>query len=115
MEISQPIGSDGLWSAGRRAVRLAGAEVNFYYRDVGSVDDSMNSLLSAIVEDDGARVSELLGSDRSLAVQEGDEAKLYQAKIFHWLYAGDTALHLAAAGHRHEIARALLKAGADVN
>src|SRR5262249_49968986 len=35
--------------------------------------------------------------------------------IFHWMYAGDTALHLAAAGYRVEIARLLLAAGADPN
>src|SRR5439155_2835152 len=33
----------------------------------------------------------------------------------HWIYAGDTALHLAAAGYRVEIARLLLAAGADPN
>ena len=35
--------------------------------------------------------------------------------IFHWIYAGDTALHLAAAGYRVEIVRLLLAAGADPN
>jgi ankyrin repeat protein len=40
---------------------------------------------------------------------------LYEAKIFHWIYAGDTALHLAAAGYRVEIVQMLLAAGADPN
>ena len=33
----------------------------------------------------------------------------------HWIYVGDTALHAAAAGHRVEIAKMLLAAGADPN
>jgi ankyrin repeat protein len=41
--------------------------------------------------------------------------KLYNSKIFHWIYVGDTALHLAAAGYRVEIIRLLLAAGADPN
>jgi hypothetical protein len=43
------------------------------------------------------------------------EPKLYNSGIFHWIYTGDTALHLAAAGYRVEIARLLLAAGADPN
>src|ERR1051325_731112 len=33
----------------------------------------------------------------------------------HWLYRGDTPLHLAAAGLRYDAARVLLAAGAPVN
>src|SRR2546423_11876959 len=33
----------------------------------------------------------------------------------HWLYRGDTPLHLAAAGLRYDAARALLAAGTPVN
>jgi len=75
----------------------------------------MNTILSAILDNNQARVRELLKADRGLAVRRVEEAKLYQSKIFHWLYAGDTALHLAAAGHREQIARTLLAAGADPN
>src|SRR5262245_24809729 len=53
--------------------------------------------------------------DSSFATRRIDEAKLYQSPICHWLYVGDTALHLAAAGYRVEIARLLLAAGADPN
>lgn len=35
-------------------------------------------------------------------------------EITHWIYAGDTALHVAAAGYRVEIAKLLLDTGADV-
>lgn len=44
-----------------------------------------------------------------------DGARLYESEIVHWLYARDTALHLAAAGHRVAIARMLLSSGANPN
>ena len=69
--------------------------------------------MAAIVADDRARVEALLNRDRRLATQVINKPRLYNSKIFHWIYAGDTALHLAAAGYRVEIAHRLLKAGAD--
>jgi hypothetical protein len=75
----------------------------------------MISLLTAIVEDDRQAVKALLQADAGLAARRIREPKLYDAKIFHWIYAGDTALHLAAAGYRVEIVRLLLAAGADPN
>jgi hypothetical protein len=75
----------------------------------------MNNLLSAIVDDEIATTKRLLRNDRSLATCLIQKPKLYQSKIFHWIYVGDTALHLAAAGYRVEIVKALVKAGADVN
>lgn len=36
------------------------------------------------------------------------------AEIGHWVYVGDTALHVAAAAHAVAVARALIGAGADV-
>ena len=75
----------------------------------------MDTLLAAIVDDDQERVRSLLKNDLGLATQLVNEARLYQAGIFHWLYIGDTALHLAAAGHRDECVRLLLAAGSDPN
>ena len=75
----------------------------------------METLLQSIVDDDQRTVSKLLAADRSLVSRRINEARLYDAKIFHWLYVGDTALHLAAAGYRVEIVRQLLDAGADAN
>ena len=40
---------------------------------------------------------------------------LLATEITHWIYAGDTPLRLAAAGHRVEIVKLLLLTGADVN
>src|SRR5262245_46624520 len=75
----------------------------------------MNALLTAIVEDDASVVKRLLRADVGLAVQLIQTPKLYQSGIFHWIYVGDTALHLAAAGYRVEIVRLLLDAGANPN
>jgi ankyrin repeat protein len=75
----------------------------------------MDKLLTAIVDDDHERVGALLKRDASLATRHITKPRLYRSGIFHWIYANDTALHLAAAGYRLEIARLLLAAGADPN
>ena len=75
----------------------------------------MQSLLTAIVDDDRAQVGKLLGKDTALASASVRHDVLYDGEILHWLYVGDTALHLAAARHRAEIAGMLLGAGADSN
>src|SRR3569623_1874354 len=75
----------------------------------------MEQLLQGIIKDDRSAVEALLKSNGSLAIQEVDKARLYDAKVFHWIYAGDTALHLAAAGYRDAIAQMLLNSGADPN
>jgi hypothetical protein len=75
----------------------------------------MNHLLTAIVEDDSMAVQALLKADGGLAARLIGKAKFHDSGIFHWIYEGDTPLHLAAAGHRVEIVRLLLVAGADPN
>src|SRR6059036_1420265 len=75
----------------------------------------MNSLLTAIVDDDRRALKALLKADRGLAARLIRKPRLYDSKIFHWIYVGDTALHLAAAGYRVEIVQLLLAAGADPN
>jgi hypothetical protein len=72
-------------------------------------------LLTAIVDDNRSAVEELLKAESGLATRLIGTPRLYNSKIFHWIYVGDTALHLAAAGHRAEIVRLLLAAGADPN
>jgi hypothetical protein len=79
------------------------------------VRTSMDTMLVAILNDDRPRVKSLLKADRELAIRPIDKPKLYQSEILHWIYAGDTALHLAAAGYRVEVVRLLLVAGADPN
>src|SRR3974390_2017574 len=75
----------------------------------------MNALLEAILDDDRLRVKKLLKADPGLATCLTAEARLYESKILHWLYVGDTALHLAAAGYRLELVRLLIATGADPN
>src|SRR3989441_11757930 len=75
----------------------------------------MDAILAGILDDHRPRVKKLLKADPRLATCLIDAARLYESKIVHWIYAGDTALHLAAAGHRFELVRLLLAAGADPN
>lgn len=70
------------------------------------------SLCAAILEDDRAQAKALLDIDPGLA-RRGAEEEIYQAAIAHWIYAGDSALHVAAAAYRVEIARMLLAAGTE--
>jgi ankyrin repeat protein len=75
----------------------------------------METILKAILADDRPKVKKLLEADPRLVTALIDTARLYQSKIVHWIYVGDTALHLAAAGYRVEIVELLLAAGADPN
>jgi ankyrin repeat protein len=84
-------------------------------------DPTFKTLIGAIVDDDVATTSKLLARSEMLAREPAErgatrqEAKDYFLdEIGHYMYAGDTALHVAAAGYRTEIARLLLSAGADV-
>jgi ankyrin repeat protein len=74
--------------------------------------DGFQSLLKAILGDDRATVKQLLKKDPTLAKTTAIAAR-HEAEIAHWVYEGDTALHVAAAGYRVEIAGLLLAAGAD--
>jgi hypothetical protein len=75
----------------------------------------MDEFLSAIVDDDLARVAEMLASDSTLAQRQLQKDVRYHSGIFHWMYVGDTGLHLAAAGYRTKIIPLLIVAGADPN
>ena len=79
------------------------------------LDSAFELLLDAIVRDDRKKVTALLKREPDLALQRVDQPRLYQGQLGHWLYAKDTALHLAAAGHRCEIAGELIKMSAEVN
>lgn len=83
-------------------------------------DKPFLDLVHAIVDGDSERVGYL--TDRSPALvrmtaavgaSRTGEGGYFFAAIRHYLYAGDTALHMAAAAHQSEIAQALLDKGAD--
>ena len=75
----------------------------------------IEKLLKAILEDDTAKVKELIISDPSIINSPIKKPRFYDKEIFHWIYAGDTVLHLAAAGYRDRLVTILLKTGADAN
>lgn len=76
---------------------------------------SEHPLIRAIYDDDSPKVKRLLKKEPSLASFSFEVPKLFWGKISHWIYVGDTPLHLAAAGSRVEIVRQLIAAGADPN
>jgi ankyrin repeat protein len=76
---------------------------------------SESDILRAIEEDNLPALKRLLLDDPALISLRFPQAQLFNGRICHWLYVGDTPLHLAAAGHRVEIVSLLLKAGADAN
>jgi len=84
-------------------------------------DSALRKLMDAIAIGDAAAVERLLDASPVLArarLEEG--ATRLAAKenrlrgIGHYVYAGDTALHVAAAAYRHHIARTLIGMGGDV-
>ena len=75
---------------------------------------AFEELVQAIIVRDPVRVSRLLAAKPSLADERATEDRLID-EIAHYIYRGDTALHIAAAAFEREIARALLGAGAGVS
>jgi len=83
-------------------------------------DPSLLSLVRAIVRGEDAAVSRLLARAPDLCRARFASGATRQAakehffdEIRHYVYAGDTALHLAAAAYRPGIVRKLLRLGAD--
>ncbi|MDP9073834.1 MAG: ankyrin repeat domain-containing protein [Actinomycetota bacterium] len=84
-------------------------------------DAALFTLIRAIATDDTAMVSSLLAVSPALASARVENGATRQAakehyleEIEHYVYAGDTALHVAAAGYRAELVRLLVALGADV-
>jgi ankyrin repeat protein len=77
-------------------------------------------LVRAIVASDASMARRLLAASPELAQARAtvgatrqSAAPCFFEAIAHYMYAGDTALHMAAAGFRHEICRDLIARGAD--
>jgi len=75
---------------------------------------SFEALFEAIVADDHSQARQLLKKEPALATELTKRPRL-ELRIPHWIYAKDSALHVAAAGYRVEMAKLLLDAGADPN
>ena len=85
-------------------------------------DLALRELVEAIVEGDSGAVSRLLEASPGLArasFQEGasrqSEKPFFLDRIRRYIWRGDTALHIAAAGYQAEMVRRLIAAGADVH
>jgi ankyrin repeat protein len=73
----------------------------------------MDSVFRAVLEGEAA-VARLLREDRGAPSFRAATEYLARA-VPHQVYAGDTALHLAAAALREKVVLLLLEAGADIN
>jgi Ankyrin repeats (many copies) len=88
--------------------------------DLSIGEHSLRLLLTAIVVGDDALFSRLILESPALATARFSQGATRQApgadfikEIGHYIYAGDSALHFAAAAYRHIMTKQLIKAGAD--
>src|SRR5437879_5328309 len=77
------------------------------------MQSELRALFRAIVKNDRGKVRAMLRKNLALANCPLEGGSILEPNIAHWIYTGDAALHVAAAGYRIEIARLLLAAGAD--
>jgi Ankyrin repeats (many copies) len=87
-----------------------------------SVDGALRALFDRIAAGASAEVLRTLKATPELARQSLDEgatradwSSYFLFQITHGVYAGDTALHVAAAAYQQDVARALLDLGANVS
>jgi len=87
-----------------------------------SAEPALMQLVRAIAAGDSVTTSEMLKASPELAnatVDSGatrqDASTYYLDEINHYVYAGDTALHIAAAAYRIDLVHTLLAIGADVS
>ena len=87
----------------------------------GSDDDALLAVFHAIASGNGGEVTRRLDGAPALAscairigASRQDPGTYFLAAIHHYVYAGDTAVHVAAAAHRRDLAESLVGRGADV-
>jgi hypothetical protein len=90
-------------------------------RVTGTKNDSFRTLVQAIVGSDVTTATRMIAASPNLAREHsGDGATRQTAnahffdEILHYIYEGDTALHIAAAAYQERIAEELIAKGADV-
>jgi hypothetical protein len=88
----------------------------------GNEGPGLLPLVRAVVHDDLREVRRLLNMSPLLlrarlhaGATRANAGEFWFEEINHYLYAGDTALHAAAAGYRNGIARELMIKGAEIN
>jgi hypothetical protein len=84
-------------------------------------DADLRPLIDAIASGEDQAAFDMLSADPALAraaleagATRADAPENLLTDIGHYIYAGDTALHVAAAAHRPDIARRLIALGADL-
>ena len=84
--------------------------------------DEFLRLIRVVVGGDPVQVRQRLASDPALAASSaqagatrGAAKSYFLASIRHYLYEGDTALHMAAAAYQRDIAELLVEQGASVH
>jgi hypothetical protein len=91
--------------------------------DARASEQSLRTLVDAIVANDGALFSKLMDGSSALAAasffqgatrQGPSPSPYFLNEIGHYIYSGDTALHFAAASYRQKMADKLIKAGANL-
>jgi hypothetical protein len=91
--------------------------------DADTSEQSLRSLVDAIVDNDDALFSRLIANSSALATASFSQGATRQGpspnpcflkEIGHYIYSGDTALHFAAAAYRPKMAAKLIQAGANV-
>src|SRR5205823_1994665 len=88
----------------------------------GQADDgALLALFDAIASGDSLEIERRLDSSHSLAscpihtgASRQDAETYFLAAIRHYVYAGDTPLHITAAAHQRRLAESLVMRGADV-
>jgi ankyrin repeat protein len=90
-------------------------------KDALAEDRALLALFRAIASGDDAETARLVDRSGALArkpitrgATRADPDQFYLDAIRHYVYAGDTALHIAAAAHRRDLAAALVATGANV-
>jgi hypothetical protein len=88
---------------------------------MAAAGSALMELLRAIAAGDTNTVSRMLTASPALAgasmtsgATRREASTFYLDAINHYVYVGDTALHVAAAAHQPDVARTLLDLGADV-
>jgi len=87
----------------------------------GPDDGALFALFHAIASHDDLDIARRLDSSRDLAIcpigigaSRQDADTNFLGTIHHYVYTGDTALHIAAVAHQRELAESLVTRGADV-
>ena len=85
-----------------------------------AADKDLMALMGSIALGDTAKVLEFVAASRDLVrmsaihgASRAEASRYFFQQIRHYLYAGDTALHIAAAGFRFEVAQFLIDHGAN--